>query len=199
MKKILYALLLLFALKSAACAEKMPLFGATDPWKEKEEIVGVWDLELGMSRAEVWQILDGKNAVRINEYFYAPSYAEEEYRVDFYGCQGTLIVRFSQRGLHTVRFALDRTDLKGEIDPSVTNVSETGEKSDKCEMLSPMFLSIADALKDKYGAPTRSLKYANEVCGYEWRDTNAKHIIVYEDRFIPESPTVLTFEDAKKW
>ncbi len=83
-----------------------------------EQMTGVWNLRFGMPREEVGPIMTEKNgAVRVTEYTYQPGYSEAMYLVNFFGREGTLLLRFSKRGLYMARFSFDRKDDKSLTAP----------------------------------------------------------------------------------
>lgn len=96
MKKILLALLLAAVMGAGAGAAEID-----------DTIDGVWGVKFGTSVAEANRIMTEQNAAALLcEYSYVPNYHEAFYKVNFFGREGHLLLRFSKRGLFLARFAL---------------------------------------------------------------------------------------------
>ncbi len=185
---------------------------------------GVWNLKFGMTREEVGPIMIEKNgAVRVTEYTYQPGYSEAVYLVNFFGREGTLLLRFSKKGLYLARFSFDRKEDKTLTGPpapvpepkpegprvldarSATPAEGTRPDpgmplpppSDERPMpLSKNFLHLKTMLAKKYGDPANEIKNDATVLGYGWKFVKGYSIVLFEDRFAPVNQAVLTYEAA---
>ena len=100
MKKILLALLLAAVMGAGAGAAEID-----------DTIDGVWGVKFGTSVAEANRIMTEQNAAALLcEYSYVPNYHEAFYKVNFFGREGHLLLRFSKRGLFLARFAFIRAE-----------------------------------------------------------------------------------------
>lgn len=200
MKKVFCALALLAALAAGASAAE-------------EKIDGVWGMKFGTARDVAGKIMTEKNkAQTLCEYTYQPGYSEAFYRVNFFGREGHLLLRFSKKGLFLARFAFVRRDLGRNPPPpppqpegpKVMDARAPGAQPKKVEekaaQFSSNFLQLRSMLTKKYGSPAQEFKVGDTVCGYEWNTGtfHAQSVMLYEDRFIPGSPAVLTYEDTNR-
>ncbi len=104
MKKFLSALALV-VLFGSSCAMSAP-------------IDAIWNLKFGMPREVAGSIMVDKNsAVRVTEYAFEPNSSEALYLVNFFGREGTLLLRYVKQGLRLVRFSFDRKDSKAMSTP----------------------------------------------------------------------------------
>ncbi len=104
MKKILSALAIVMILGSS-CAVAAP-------------IDGIWNLKFGMPREVAGSIMVEKNsAVRVTDYAYQPDASEALYLVNFFGREGTLMLRYARQGLRLARFSFDRKENKVTTPP----------------------------------------------------------------------------------
>ncbi|MGI6075233.1 MAG: hypothetical protein ACOYD9_02535 [Pyramidobacter sp.] len=212
MRKITLALFCFLALACAACAAE----GAS---KTSDAVDGVWGMDFGISCEEADRIMTDENgAILMCQYSYLPGYSESFYKVNFFGREGNLLLRFSKKGLFLARFAFIRTEtLKSEVvadedsresaEDVVIDARTIGgahrftaaKKPEKMEF-SANFNQLKAMLFSKYGTPSETLKNNGEVAGYRWKSGAffRNGIVLYENRSLSRNDTVLTYEDTAR-
>lgn len=203
MKRLFAAFLFAVAFSCSACAARA------------ESIDGVWGIDFGVSPEKAHALLVEKNAKVVCEYGYAPDYSESVYQVDFFGRKGSLLLRFSGKGLYLARFAFIRDErLKSETQPE-PKPDEKGDKivdarsafdapkpSDRAKAggtfeYSRNFRQLKNMLDGKYGLSDYEFKDGETMRGCRWTD-GRKSVTLYESRSITKNDTALTYEDASR-
>jgi hypothetical protein len=213
MKRILTALACILMLAfSAAAAEP-----STD-----SEIDGVWGIKFGTACEEANRIMTQENgASLICQYSYLPGYSEAFYKVNFFGREGSLLLRFSKKGLFQARFAFVRTDAlesetqkpeepaPAESDDQVFDARDiSGTKKTQPVKVqttpetefSRNFKQLNAMLIKKYGTPKETLKVSGSTAGYRWNGGAFYRnvITLFENRSLSRNDTVLTYEDTAR-
>jgi hypothetical protein len=215
MKKIVIALACVLALAFSAAA-------ADSEQNAESRIEGVWGMNFGISCEEANQVMTQTNgASLICQYSYLPGYSEAFYKVNFFGREGNLLLRFSKKGMFLARFAFVRTDtLKSETaaaesapesaqDDQVFDARDIGgtekvqaEKKQKPAVveLSANFRQLNAMLTKKYGTPGETLKDSGGTAGYRWSGGAfyRNSITLFENRSLSRNDTVLTYEDTAR-
>lgn len=203
MKKLIFAVGCALLLATAAFAD--------------ESIDGVWGLKFGASVQEANSIMTGPNRAQlISQYTYQPNYSEAIYRVNFFGREGHMLLRFSKKGLFLARFAFIRKDaLKSERpqpqqpQPHSNIVDARRQPGPGAQAPAPNpadrsrnYVQLNSMLMRKYGVPKEEYKESfgdgEAVIGCRWVDPNYSRcsITLYETRSLSRSDTALTYEDA---
>ena len=162
-----------------------------------ETIDGVWGMRFGAAREAADEIMIKQNgAQRLCEYGYAPGYHEAFYKVDFFGRQGHLLLRFSKKGLFLARFAFSR---KGSLDSAKKTADARNKDSEKkYAPFTSHFNELNAMLTRKYGTPSEELVENGVIHGYEWSKGvfSRQSIMLFEDRSLSDNDTVLSYEDS---
>lgn len=193
MKKILLALLLAAVMGAGAGAAEID-----------DTIDGVWGVKFGTSVAEANRIMTEQNAaVLLCEYSYVPNYHEAFYKVNFFGREGHLLLRFSKRGLFLARFAFIRAEQLPAAAPQRADVAENEHKNKKEKKylaFSRNFTELNAMLTRKYGAPKAEYAADGAVSGYQWitGTFGRRSVALFENRSLSRNDTVLSYEDASR-
>ena len=189
MKKILLALF--FAAVRAAGA------GAAEI---DDTIDGVWGMKFGTPVAEAARIMtEQNNAALLCEYSYVPNYHEAFYKVNFFGREGHLLLRFSKRGLFLARFAFIRAEQLPAAAPQSSS-AENKKKEKKYLAFSRNFMELNAMLTRKYGAAKTEYTVDGAVSGYQWSTGTfgRQSVVLFENRSLSRNDTVLSYEDASR-
>jgi len=187
MKKILLALVFAAAVAVGAGAAEID-----------DTIDGVWGMKFGTPVAEADRIMtEQNNAVLLCEYSYVPNYHEAFYKVSFFGREGHLLLRFSKRGLFLARFAFIRAEQRPAAAPWKSS-AENRTNGKKYLAFSRNFMELNAMLTRKYGAAKTEYTDDGAVSGYQWNTGTfgRQSIVLFENRSLSRSDTVLSYEDA---
>ena len=153
-----------------------------------EAIDGVWGLSFGDPCEKANQVMVEKNGAQlICQYEYAADYKEAFYKVDFWGREGHLLLRFSRKGLFLVRFAFIRE----------RDLPESSEGADSV-WLSSHYRELRAMLAKKYGDPAETIEQNNAPRGELWGDPSGQCISLFESRSLSRSDTVMSYEDMDR-
>ena len=183
MKKIMCALLLSLVLAGGASAEKLE---------------GVWGLKFGSTVQAANQLLSGRGAKLLCEYGYQPNYREALYSVSFFGREGTLLLRFSKKGLYLARFAFFR---KGDLERAQKVAASRAQNSEKkYAAFTSHYNELSTMLTQKYGPSSAELEENGVVSGARWSEGvfDRAAITLYESRSLSVNDTVLSYEDLSR-
>ena len=183
MKKIMCALLLVLVLAGCASAEKLE---------------GVWGLKFGSTVEAANQLLSGRGAKLLCEYGYQPNYREALYSVNFFGREGTLLLRFSKKGLYLARFAFFR---KGDLERAQKYAASRSESSGrKYAAFTSHYNELSVMLTRKYGPAPEDLEENGVLSGARWGDSvfDRAAITLWESRSLSLNDTVLSYEDLSR-
>lgn len=189
MRKVLLALLFALIIVTGAGAVEID-----------NTINGVWGMRFGISFAEATHIMiDQNGAALLCEYSYFPDYHEAFYKVNFFGRNGHLLLRFSKRGLFLARFAFIRTEKSLAIAPQGAHPAEN-KREKKCIAFSRNFMELKAMLTRKYGAAEAECTTENGVSGYKWitGTFGRQSIVLFENHSLSRNDTVLSYEDASR-
>ncbi len=183
MKKLLCALLLTLIVACGARAEKLE---------------GVWGMKFGSAVGAVHQLLTGRGAKLLCEYGYQPNYREALYSVNFFGREGTLLLRFSKKGLFLARFAFFR---KGDLERAQKVAASRAQNSEKkYAAFTSHYNELNSMLTRKYGPASAELEENGVISGARWEAGvfDRRAITLYESRSLSVNDTVLSYEDLSR-
>ena len=159
---------------------------------------GVWGLKFGSAVSETHAILSERGAKLLCEYGYQPNYREAFYSVSFFGREGTLLLRFSKKGLFLARFAFFR---KGDLERAQkVTASLTKNSEKKYVAFTSHYNELKAMLTRKYGPASEELEENGVVSGERWGENvfGRAAITLYESRSLSVNDTVLSYEDTSR-